>query len=76
MAVVVEAKQGEVIIRHGEISDAAYFIIDGRAIAGRKEGDNEQVLEVLNAGDFFGEIAALTGIPRTANIIVEQEILL
>ena len=55
---LVEAEQGDVIIRHGEISDAAYFIVDGRAIAGRKEGNQETVLEVLNAGDFFGEIAA------------------
>ena len=71
-AVVVEAEEGDVIIHHGEISDAAYFIVHGRAIAGRKEGEGEKVLEVLNAGDFFGEIAALTGIPRTANIIVDQ----
>lgn len=70
---ILEASEGEVIIRHGEISDAAYFIIDGRAVAGRTHGDTEQVLEVLNAGDFFGEIAALTGIPRTANIIVDQD---
>ncbi|MDX1417356.1 MAG: MFS transporter [Candidatus Promineifilaceae bacterium] len=69
---VMEATEGEVIIREGEISDAAYFIIAGRAIAGRSEGERERVLEVLNAGDFFGEIAALTGIPRTANIIVDQ----
>ena len=71
-ALYFEAQEGDVVIRHGEISDAAYFIIDGRTIAGRTEGKQEKVLEVLNAGDFFGEIAALTGIPRTANIIVDQ----
>ena len=68
----LEAEEGCVIVRHGEISDAAYFIVDGKAIAGRTEGNQERVLEVLNSGDFFGEIAALTGIPRTANVVVEK----
>ncbi|NUM45496.1 MAG: MFS transporter [Anaerolineales bacterium] len=68
----LQADEGCIIVRHGEVSDAAYFIVDGKAIAGRTEGQQEKVLEVLNAGDFFGEIAALTGIPRTANIIVEK----
>ncbi len=65
----IEAAQGTVILRHGEISDAAYFIVEGQALAGKEEGGEYAVLEVLNAGDFFGEIAALTGIPRTADVI-------
>ena len=68
-----EADEGEVVIRLGEISDAAYFILHGRASAGITKGKQERVLEVLNAGDFFGEIAALTGVPRTANVVVEQK---
>ncbi|MCB0034758.1 MAG: MFS transporter, partial [Anaerolineales bacterium] len=68
----LEADVGTVIMRHHEISDSAYFILEGRAFAGRTENGEETVLEVLNAGAFFGEIAALTGIPRTANIVVEQ----
>ena len=30
------------------------------------------MLAMLRAGDFFGEIAALTGVPRTASVIAEQ----
>lgn len=67
----IDAEEGNVVVHHGEISDAAYFIVNGRAVAGRIEGNQEKVLEVLNSGDFFGEIAALTGIPRTANVVVE-----
>ncbi len=68
----VEAAEGDVVVRHGEISDQAYFVLNGRVFAGRTENGQENILEVLNGGDFFGEIAALTGIPRTANIVVEQ----
>lgn len=68
-----EAPAGTAIVRQGERSDAAYFLIDGRTIASRQEEDGaERVLEVHNAGDFFGEIAALTGVPRTASVIAER----
>jgi CRP-like cAMP-binding protein len=68
----IEAPEGVAIIRYGESSDAAYFILEGRAVAGREENGKERILEVMNPGDFFGEIAALTGVPRTANVITDQ----
>ncbi len=70
---VADAPAGSVILRKGETSDAAYFIMDGRAVAGWDEEGGYRPLETLNAGDFFGEIAALTGIPRTANVVAEQD---
>jgi len=72
----IEAPSGSVVVRRGDASDAAYFILNGRAIAGREESGQEQVLEVLNRGDFFGEIAALTGITRTANVVVDEPAIL
>jgi CRP-like cAMP-binding protein/Na+/melibiose symporter-like transporter len=68
----IEAPEGVAIVRYGESSDAAYFILEGRAVAGREENGRERILEVLNPGDFFGEIAALTGVPRTANVVTDQ----
>ncbi len=69
----IEAPAGTVVLRHGEVSDAAYLILEGTAVAGREEDGRERVLEVLRAGDFFGEIAALTAVPRTANVILEED---
>jgi len=69
---VANAPAGSVILRKGETSDAAYFIIEGRAVAGWDEEGGYRPLETLNAGDFFGEIAALTGMPRTANVVAEE----
>jgi CRP-like cAMP-binding protein len=69
---VSQAPEGTVILRKGETSDAAYFIIDGRVVAGWDEEGGYRPLETLNAGDFFGEIAAITGSPRTANVVAEE----
>jgi CRP-like cAMP-binding protein len=69
---VSKAPEGTVILRKGETSDAAYFIIDGRVVAGWDEEGGYRPLETLNAGDFFGEIAAITGSPRTANVVAEE----
>jgi MFS family permease len=68
---VCTAGPGAVILRKGEVSDAAYFILAGKAVAGREEEGEYRLLETLLAGDFFGEIAALTGVPRTANVIAD-----
>ncbi|HLF87425.1 MAG TPA: MFS transporter [Anaerolineales bacterium] len=67
-----EVEEGTCIIRRYETSDAAYFILEGQAVAGWDDDGITKVLEVLRTGDFFGEIAALTGVPRTANVISEQ----
>jgi MFS family permease len=69
----IEAPEGAVIVRQGEASDAAYFVLEGSAVAGKEEKGTERVLGVLNPGDFFGEIAALTGIPRTANVVTTAD---
>jgi CRP-like cAMP-binding protein len=69
---IYDAPAGTAIVRQGEQSDAAYFILGGHAIAGRDDASSYQSLEALQAGDFFGEIAALTGVARTANVITEQ----
>lgn len=71
-----EAAAGTVILQRGEVSDEAYFILEGRAVAGREEAGDYRPLEILNAGDFFGEIAALTGVPRTANVVAEEATIL
>jgi CRP-like cAMP-binding protein len=69
---VADAPGGTIVLYKGETSDAAYFILNGQAAAGYVEDGDYKVLEVLNAGDFFGEVAALSGLPRTANVITEE----
>lgn len=69
-AKVVEVPVGTSILRRGEAGDAAYFILAGRVVAGATYEEGSYVsLESMTAGDLFGEIAALTGAPRGADVV-------
>ena len=70
---VAEAPSGKVITYRGEESDVAYFILKGSVGAGFIRGGDYVILRYLKAGEFFGEVAAMTGMTRTANIITEED---
>jgi serine/threonine-protein kinase len=59
---------GAVIIREGDVGDAAYMIVDGRCRAYRKVGDEQETLAIMGAGDVFGEMALLLDEPRFATV--------
>ncbi len=69
---VHDAPAGTTIVRFGDKSDAAYVVMRGQAVAGVDEGGETRWLETMGPGDFFGEIAALSGQPRTANVIARE----
>ena len=72
-ATVAKAPPGCAIVRAGEESNSAYFVLGGKAVAGIPDASGEiRSLSTMGAGDFFGEIAALTGSPRTANVVSED----
>lgn len=64
---------GAFIVREGEKGNSIYIIVKGRAKAVTKVGGQEVVLGVLNESDFFGEVAFLTGRPRTADVVTVLE---
>lgn len=72
---LVVAPLGSTIIAQDATSDAAYFVLDGTVTAMRHLPGGSEVLEVLVAGDFFGEIAALTGARRTADVIATDQVI-
>ncbi|HET9345332.1 MAG TPA: MFS transporter [Candidatus Limnocylindrales bacterium] len=71
-ATVREAETGSTIVRQGDAGDAAYFILGGSVVAGTPNEDGSyRSLATMSDGDFFGEIAALTGSRRTANVVAD-----
>ncbi|MCI0346039.1 MAG: MFS transporter [Chloroflexi bacterium] len=73
-ASVRKAASGTAIVKVGDASDSAFFVLEGRAVAGIPgEGDEVRSLSAMGPGDFFGEIAAITGSPRTANVVADED---
>jgi cAMP-dependent protein kinase regulator len=72
---VFDVEPGTAIVRQGEQTNMAYFVLHGRTAAVRAadgDGGRGSILDFHNPGDFFGEIAALTNLPRTASVLAEQ----
>ena len=70
---VFDMEPGTAIVRQGERTNMAYFLLSGRTVATRSaDGGPDKILDFHNPGDFFGEIAALTDLPRTANVLADQ----
>jgi cAMP-dependent protein kinase regulator len=64
---VVEA--GKVVVKEGDTGDSMYIVKDGllRVSTVDKKG-REVILAELGEGDIFGEVALITGKPRTATV--------
>jgi CRP-like cAMP-binding protein len=64
---------GQVLFREGEDGDDMYIIQSGRVAIKKKVKDGDTTLAVLEKGDFFGEMAILERLPRSASAEVVEE---
>jgi ATP-binding cassette subfamily B protein len=66
---------GRVVVRQGETGERLYLIERGRAEVVVGPEGAERTVTVLGAGDVFGEMATLGGVPRSATVrIVEPTV--
>ncbi len=63
----------ESIVRQGQKGNSMFVIHRGAVKVQIKEEGVSKTLRTLREGDFFGEMALLTGEPRTATVIAEEE---
>lgn len=64
----------EVICKAGDPGDKMYIIISGKVkvVVTPADGGAETVIAYLGSGDYFGEMALLTGEPRSASVVTTE----
>jgi CRP/FNR family cyclic AMP-dependent transcriptional regulator len=65
----VEVRAGKVLTTEGDVGREFMIIASGTATVKR----NGRKVATLGPGDFFGELAVLAGVPRTATVTAETD---
>lgn len=64
----VQIAAGDVIVRQGAPADKFFIIVDGEVEVVRDDDGTPRKLATLTSGQFFGEMAILRDLPRTATV--------
>jgi predicted acylesterase/phospholipase RssA/CRP-like cAMP-binding protein len=68
---------GDVLYRQGERGDCMHFVLTGRLqVRRREEHGDERVVAHRSSGQCVGEMALLTGEPRTADVVAVRHTVL
>jgi signal transduction histidine kinase len=62
-----ELAAGEYLFREGDAAEGVCLVLDGRVEILKAAGEHEQILAIIEAGDFLGEIAVLDGQGRSTD---------
>ena len=70
----VRLSPGSVLFEQGSMGDLIYVVSEGELdIVRELTGGGEELLRVATAGDYFGEIGTLFGLPRSATVRARTE---
>jgi NTE family protein len=63
----VDLARGAQVFRRGDVADALYVVLRGQVALEIASGARADLLALAGPGDWFGEMALLTGAPRSAD---------
>jgi signal transduction histidine kinase len=64
---VLQLNRGDVVFTEGDLGDSLYLVGKGSIkISKEGRGGRQEVLDYIQTGDFFGEVALLSGQPHSA----------
>jgi CRP-like cAMP-binding protein len=66
-AYTIDLKAGEYIFQEGDLGTEMYIIHEGKIEILNRAAGEDQLLAVLEKGDFFGEMSVLEDMPRAAS---------
>lgn len=67
-----EYQAGETIFREGEPGKAVFIVLDGRVAISRTASGSDHRLAALTPGGYFGELALIDDLPRSATARAEE----
>ena len=67
-----EYQKGDMIIQEGDLGGEMFIIKSGSVDVIKRDDQKEMVLATLERGDFFGEMAILENVPRSAMVIARE----
>lgn len=73
MAETVSIPAGHLVLQEGDPGDSLYIVLDGELEVTKRHGEQEVLLAVYKAGQFFGEMALLEQAPRSASVRTLRE---
>ena len=69
----VSLREGSTVFRQGEPGGSVYVIRAGKVRVLKDANGRQRMITTLGPGDFFGEMAVVTGRPRTATVEVVED---
>jgi len=76
LALMTKLPTGETVIEEGSEGDRFFLLLKGEVSVTSRKGDELVELARLGVGAVLGEVALLTGEPRTASVIAKQDVVL